>query len=71
MFHDYYVNKLTTTNPNFNHEEHKSTCPYLPSANNRVYLGYLSSCTEAMLKARIYYSSVDGCAICCLECHRK
>lgn len=67
----YYVNKLTNSNPNHNHEVHKSTCPYLPSANNRVYLGYFSSCKEAMLKARTYYSNVDGCAVCCPECHRK
>ena len=71
MYYHYYVNKLTTTNPNFNHEVHKSACRYLPSEDNRVYLGYFNSTAEAMLKAKMYYLNVDGCAVCCPECHTK
>ena len=71
MFNHYYVNKVTTGNPNFNHEVHKSSCYYLPSETNRIYLGYFSSCSDAIKAAKAYFSNVDGCAICCPECHRK
>ena len=71
MYNHYYVNKQTTGNPNYNHEVHKGTCPYLPSVLNREYLGYFSSCAEAIKKAKEFYTNVDGCAICCPECHKE
>lgn len=71
MFNYYYLNRDTTGNPNYNHEVHKSTCRYLPSEQNRVYLGYFSSCIEAIRVAKMYYNNVDGCAFCCPECHRQ
>ena len=71
MYHYYYVNKLTTGNPNFNHEVHKSNCYYLPSESNREYLGYFNSCAEAIQTAKRRYFNVDGCAVCCPECHKQ
>ena len=56
MFYYYYVNKLTTGNPNFNHEVHKSTCYYLPSESNRIYLGCFGSCLDAIREAKKYYT---------------
>lgn len=52
MYNHYYVNKLTTGNPHYNHEVHKESCIYLPSPLNREYLGYFSSCKEAISKAK-------------------
>lgn len=63
----YYVNKETMGNPNYNHAE---GCVWMPSAVNRIYLGYFSSCSDAIKKAKEYYSNVDGCATCCPLCHR-
>lgn len=71
MFFDCYLNRDNTENPNRNHEVHKSTCRYLPSPVNRIYLGSFSSCAEAIKVARRYYNNVDGCAFCCPDCHRQ
>lgn len=71
MYNHYYVNKLTTGNPHYNHEVHKESCIYLPSPLNREYLGYFSSCKEAIAKAKEKYTNVDGCAVCCSECHKE
>ena len=71
MYNHYYVNKLTTGNPHYNHEVHKESCTYLPSPLNREYLGYFASCKDAIAKAKEKYSNVDGCAVCCTECHKE
>lgn len=67
----YYVNKQTNGNPNYNHEVHTEYCRYLPSIENRVYLGIFASCSEAVKKARMVYPNSDGCAICCPQCHKQ
>lgn len=71
MLKNYYVNKISTGNPNYNHEVHSENCPFLPNVLNRIYLGCFFSSTEAINKARLYYSNVDGCAICCPENHKQ
>ena len=48
----YYVNKETTGNPNYNHEVHTEGCVWMPSAVNRIYLGYFSSCSAAVKKTK-------------------
>lgn len=70
MFKHYYINKQTSSNPNNNHEVHVSECQWLPSVNNREYLGYFSSCADAIRKAKETYTNIDGCAICCPLCHK-
>ncbi len=65
----YYVNK--NAQPTGEHEVHKSTCYWLPEASNRIYLGFLPTCEEAMEKAKEYYSNVDGCKVCCPSCHTR
>jgi len=65
----YYVNKNAQSTGE--HEVHQSTCNYLPDSNNRIGLGYFSSCVEALREARKYYNNVDGCYYCCKTCHRK
>lgn len=70
MYTHYYVNKVTTSNPNNNHEVHAEGCQWMPSAINRDYLGYFNSCGEAVKKAKEKYLNVDGCATCCPLCHK-
>ena len=65
----YYVNK----NPQIRgeHEVHPSDCIYLPTLENRQYLGYFNNCAEAVKEARKFYANVDGCFYCCPQCHTK
>jgi hypothetical protein len=63
----YYVNKQAQSNGD--HEVHTSTCIYLPSAENRKYLGEFVTCHGAVREAKKHYSQVDGCYFCSRECH--
>ncbi len=65
----YYVNK--NAQPSGEHEVHTSTCSYLPSLENRLYLGSFNTCAEAIKEAKKHYSNVDGCYHCCSLCHKK
>ncbi len=56
----YYVNKQTNGNPNYNHEVHTEYCRYLPSIENRVYLGIFASCSEAVKRQEWYILTVTG-----------
>lgn len=64
----YYVNKNEQSNGD--HEVHTGSCQYLPTVDNRIYLGYYSSCQEAINKAKEHYSKVDGCYFCSKPCHK-
>jgi len=63
----YYANKKAQ--PNGDHEVHTSTCSYLPSAENRLYLGIFSSCADAVKEAKKSYSQSNGCYYCSIACH--
>jgi hypothetical protein len=65
----YYVNKHAQANGD--HEVHKSGCSWMPEPENRIYLGDFTSCYRAVLKAKTIYSSADGCAYCCPDCHKS
>lgn len=54
------------------HEVHKENCSYLPSVSNREYIGYESSCHDAINKAQSKYPNkiFDGCFWCCRECNK-
>jgi len=65
----YYVNK--NAQPNGDHEVHKESCIFLPETGNRIYLGYFSTCQEAVKEARKYYNQVDGCYFCSPACHKS
>ena len=65
----YYVNKIAQTTGE--HEVHTLSCSFLPSIDNRVYLGHFSSCAEAVREARKHYAKVDGCYYCCNACHTR
>lgn len=63
----YYVNKNKQANGD--HEVHTSNCYYLPTVENRKYLGSFSNCKEAVLEAKKHYNQVNGCYHCSRECH--
>jgi len=63
----YYVN--SNAQANGDHEVHKSGCSYMPSAENRVYLGDFATCHGAVRKAKQLYPRSNGCYYCCPECH--
>ncbi|TCC99955.1 hypothetical protein EZ437_17095 [Pedobacter psychroterrae] len=66
---NYYVNRQAQSNGD--HEVHKGTCSYLPSVENRLYLGQFSSCTSAVSEAKKHYSKADGCYHCSPRCHTR
>lgn len=65
----YYVNKNAQSTGE--HEVHKRGCFAMPQESNAHYLGYFSSCTEAVKQASRFYSNVDGCYHCSIACHTR
>jgi hypothetical protein len=63
----YYVNKNAQANGD--HEVHKGTCAYLPTAQNQLYLGLFSTCQEAVRATKQHYSKSNGCYYCSIACH--
>jgi len=64
---NYYVNKLKQSNGD--QEVHESNCSFLPSFDNREYLGLFSDCKEAVKKAKEKYPKSNGCYYCSNSCH--
>ena len=46
----YYVNKIAQSTGE--HEVHASSCRYLPSVENRIFLGYFANGKEAVREAK-------------------
>jgi len=69
----YYINNNQQSNGDY--EVHESSCSYLPSSENRTYLGYFGSCQEAITEAKRLYPSrkynINGCYYCSNACHTK
>lgn len=65
----YYVNK--NAQENGDHEVHVSGCAFIPSVENRIYLGEFSKCQDAVREAKRYYVNVNGCYYCCNSCHTE
>lgn len=63
----YYVN--TKAQSNGDHEVHTGTCTWLPSSDNRIYLGTFDNCKPAVKEAKKHYGQVDGCYYCSNACH--
>lgn len=63
----YYVNKNAQSNGD--HEVHDENCTYLPSSDNRNFLGEFSSCKAAVTEAKKTYSKSNGCRTCSIDCH--
>lgn len=66
----YYINKRAQASGD--HEVHTETCSFLPSAENRAYVGTHSGCASALAEAkRMGYTHVDGCYFCCRACNKS
>lgn len=65
----YYVNDRAQANGD--HEVHHQNCIYLPSVQNRTYLGEFSNCKPAVTEAKKTYKHTNGCKTCCNECHTQ
>jgi hypothetical protein len=63
----YYVNNRAQANGD--HEVHKDGCIYLQSIVSKTDLGYHSSCSSAVRKAKLTYSQSNGCYYCNESCH--
>ena len=63
----YYVNKNSQMNGD--HEVHRFACPYLPTAENRSYLGEYDFCAPAVREAKKIYLKSNGCYYCNPTCH--
>lgn len=64
----YYVNQNEQANGD--HEVHEGDCYWLPAAENRIYLGWFASCTDAVKTAKQnYYRQSNGCYHCSWACH--
>lgn len=64
---NYYVNKNAQTNGD--HEVHVSGCSYMPTTENRQYLGNFQNCQGAVIEAKKYYRKSNGCYYCSYSCH--
>jgi hypothetical protein len=63
----YYVNDNAQSNGD--HEVHTDQCSYLPQPSNRTYLGYFTTCGEAVAEARKKHPQSNGCYFCSFACH--
>ena len=63
----YYVN--SNAQDTGDHEVHESTCSYLPSPQNQVYLGHFATCAGAVQAAKKTYPQSNGCLWCSPACH--
>ena len=65
----YYVNKRAQDNGD--HEVHTADCSFLPSEENKLYLGAFTNCRDAVREAKKHYPQSDGCYYCSNECHTQ
>jgi hypothetical protein len=62
---NYFVNREPQDNGD--HEVHKESCERVPQM--RLFVGNHSNCYDAVREATKSYKQVNGCAICCRNCH--
>lgn len=66
----YYINR-NRNNAHGDNEVHREDCHWMPSLENREYLGFFSDAIQAVAEAkRRGYPHADGCAFCCPEAHK-
>lgn len=65
----YYANKNAQITGE--HEVHTLKCIYLPSEENRMYLGDFDNCRDAVKEAGKHLNPVDGCRFCSEACHTR
>jgi hypothetical protein len=65
---NYYVNSNAQPNSG-DHEVHENGCTQGADPENQVPLGVFPSCHGAVAKAKLTYSTANGCAYCCEACN--
>ena len=65
----YFVNRNPHTNGK--NEVHEASCRNLPGKASLINLGDFKDCMHAMKEAKKYFLNVDGCLLCCRQCHKK
>ena len=72
----YIVNK--NAQPGGEHEVHVNygegsphECPEMPLPKNWIDLGFHADCHSAVIRAKDFFPTVDGCKLCSLDCHTK
>ena len=63
----YYVNK--NSQPNGDHEVHRTGCNFFPYKDNAGYLGNFSNCHDAVSEVKRRGYKTNGCYYCSGECH--
>lgn len=61
----YYVNNKPQSNGDY--EVHRQDCSYLPS--DKTDLGLFDNCHGAVMAAKRYYPTANGCKFCSRPCH--
>jgi hypothetical protein len=66
----FIVNK--NAQPNGDHEVHNATtdCDWMPAMGSQLDLGDHADCHGAVAEAKGTYPQSNGCAYCCLACHK-
>lgn len=67
----YYVNTNRQSGSGYNHEVHKEGCRWMPSIENRKFLGWFSTDAEALAAAKREFPDADGCIFCCPSIHKQ
>ncbi|MFZ2072746.1 MAG: hypothetical protein WAV10_03660 [Minisyncoccia bacterium] len=70
----YIINQnAQPTGENEIHNDEKGVCDHLPNPENRILIGYYSTCQEAIIAARTMWPKniIDGCAYCCPACNTR
>lgn len=65
---NYYVNRKKQPISGDN-EVHTSDCTFMPSIENREYLGLFSNCKDAVIDAKKKGYNANGCYFCSNSCH--
>lgn len=65
----YYVNHKAGSNGD--HVVHHDACQYLPSLENRTYVGDFINCKDALQAAKKHYDRINGCKTCSYDCHTQ
>jgi hypothetical protein len=67
--HPYYLTK--TPGADGLNEVHHASCFRMPTPDEVISLGTFVDCHAAMAAARKHRSEVNGCYLCCKQCHEK
>ncbi len=67
----FILNKNQQSNGDFEVHNETKGCSFMPRPENRIDLGYHTTCHQAVASAKAKWPShkINGCAFCCPACH--